>query len=114
MASALQGRGLYARRGRGTDPVSAVWLTLRLAEVAQDGGMTNHEYTRSTGLRLTYRIRADERGWYTVYLGDKELLRGRDPLSAGGMHRTPSKRKVVGAVHQAKLAIESLSQMPEC
>ncbi len=76
--------------------------------------MTTHEYTRSRGLCLTYRIRADEHGAYTVYLGDKELLRGRDPLSAGGMHRAPSKRKVVGAVHQAKLAIESLSQMPEC
>ena len=75
--------------------------------------MTTHEYTRSSGQCLTYRIRADERGWYTVYLGDKELLRGRDRLSAGGMHRAPSKRKVVGALHQAKLAIESLSQMPE-
>lgn len=75
--------------------------------------MTTHEYTRSSGQRLTYRIRADERGWYTVYLGDKELLRGRDPLSAGGMHRAPSKRKVVGALHQARLAIESLSQMAE-
>jgi hypothetical protein len=30
------------------------------------------------------------------------------------MHRAPSKRKVVGAMRQAELAIESLSQMPEC
>jgi hypothetical protein len=30
------------------------------------------------------------------------------------MHRLPSKRKVAGALHQAKLAIESLSQMAEC
>ncbi len=104
---------MYAR-GLRDCPVSAVWLTPGPAAEVQDARMTTHEYTRSTGLRLTYRIRADERGWYTVYLGDKELLRGRDPLSAGGMHRTPSKRKVVGAVHQAKLAIESLSQMPEC
>jgi hypothetical protein len=76
--------------------------------------MTTHDYTRTTGQQLTYRIRADEHGGYTVYLGDRELLRGRDPLAAGGMHRLPSKRKVAGALHQAKLAIESLSQMAEC
>jgi hypothetical protein len=75
--------------------------------------MTTIEYTRESGRQLTYRIRADERGWYSVYLGDKELLRGRDGLAAGGRHREPNKRKAVGAIHEAKLAIESLSHMEE-
>jgi hypothetical protein len=72
------------------------------------------EYTRSSGRQLTYRIRADELGRYSVHLGDKELLRGRDGLSAGGRHRGPNKRKVAGAIDEAKRAIESLAQMDEC
>ena len=75
--------------------------------------MANIEYTRSTGRQLTYRIAADDRGWYTVHLGDKEMMRGRDALSADGMHRGPNKRKAAGAIHEAKLAIERLSDMNE-
>jgi hypothetical protein len=72
------------------------------------------EYTRNTGRRLTYRIRADELGRYTVHLGDKELLRGRDTLAAGGRNRSPCRRKVAGAIAEAQRAIESLSLMDEC
>lgn len=75
--------------------------------------MMTLDYTRTRGQQLTYRIRADERGGYTVCLGDKEMMRGRDALAAGGRHREPNKRKTVGAVAQAKIAIESLSAMDE-
>jgi hypothetical protein len=71
-------------------------------------------YTRSRGLQLTYEIRTDERGGYTVSLHGKELLRGRDALSAGGRSRSPNRRKAEGALHEAKLAIERLCAMPEC
>jgi hypothetical protein len=76
--------------------------------------MTTVHYTRTAGRRLTYQIRADERGSYTVSLGDKELMRGRDALSAEGIRRAPNKRKVVGAIHEAQLAIERLAEMDEC
>jgi len=75
--------------------------------------MTTVEYTRKAGRQLTYRIHADELGRYAVHLGEKELLRGRDSLSADGRHRTPNKRKIVGAIAQAQSAIESLSLMDE-
>lgn len=71
------------------------------------------DYTRTCGRRLTYRIRVNDNGAYTVSLGDKELLRGHDPLAAGGRHRQPNKRKRAGAIDQAKRAIESLSLMEE-
>lgn len=72
------------------------------------------EYTRKTGRQLTYRIRADELGRYTVHLADKELLRGRDPLSAGGRNQGANKRRVAGAIAAAQRAIEELSLMDEC
>ena len=75
--------------------------------------MTTVEHQRTQGRRLTYRIQADERGAYAVYLGDKELMRGCDALSAGGRHRAPNKRKVQGAIEQAKRAIEDLALMDE-
>ena len=75
--------------------------------------MTHVEYQRSCGRRLTYRIAADERGGFAVYLADKELMRGCDALSAGGPHRGPNKRKAVGAIEEAKRAIETLSMMDE-
>ncbi|HEX2547167.1 MAG TPA: hypothetical protein VHL79_19955 [Ramlibacter sp.] len=75
--------------------------------------MTTDNYCRSTGRRLTYRIQADEWGFFSVHLDDKELLRGQDPLCAHGRHRSPNKRKAQGALHQARLAIESLRDMPE-
>jgi hypothetical protein len=75
--------------------------------------MTTLDYTRTSGRQLTYRIRADDRGSYAVYLGEKELMRGRDALSAGGQHRGPNKRKAAGAIHEAKRAIESLAIMDE-
>jgi hypothetical protein len=75
--------------------------------------MLTLDYPRSTGRQLTYRIRADDWGCFSVYLGDKELLRGQDPLCAHGRRRAPNKRKAAGAVHQAKLAIESLRDMTE-
>jgi hypothetical protein len=75
--------------------------------------MTLVNYTRTSGRQLTYVIRADDRGWYTVHLGEKEMLRGRDGLSADGRHRSPNKRKAAGAIHEAKLAIESLRAMSE-
>jgi hypothetical protein len=70
-------------------------------------------YTRTCGRCLTYRIYADDHGAYTVTLGDKELLRGRDPLAAGGRRLQPNKRKRAGAFREARLAIESLSRMSE-
>lgn len=76
--------------------------------------METLEYTRKSGQRLTYRIEADEYGWFRIALGDKELLRGRDALSAGGRHRVPNRRKIAGAIAQAQHAIESLSLMDEC
>jgi hypothetical protein len=76
--------------------------------------METVEYTRTAGQRLTYRIQADEYGRYSITLGDKELLRGRDGLTAGGRHRAPNKRKVAGAIAQAQRAIETLSMMEEC
>lgn len=72
------------------------------------------EYTRRAGRQLTYHICADERGRFSVRLGDKELLRGRDSLSAGGRERGPNKRKAAGAIAKAKLAIERLCLMDEC
>ena len=71
------------------------------------------DYCRPTGRKLTYRITTDDWGRYSVHLGDKELLRGQDPLCAYGRHRAPNKRKAQGALHHAKLAIETLREMPE-
>ena len=76
--------------------------------------MKTVEYTRSAGRQLTYSIRADELGRYTIALGDKELLRGRDHLSAGGRQQPPNKRKLAGAISEAQRAIESLALMDEC
>lgn len=76
--------------------------------------MENVQYTRKSGQQLTYRIQADEYGRFTIRIGDKELLRGRDGLSAGGRRRVPNKRKAAGAVAEAKRAIERLSLMEEC
>jgi len=75
--------------------------------------MLTVDHCRTTGLRLTYRIQADRWGGFLVYLGEKRLLRGRDPLCAHGRHTQPNKRKAAGAVQQARLAIESLSSMSE-
>ena len=75
--------------------------------------MVNERYTRSSGLRLTYDISASERGSYSVWLGEKEMLRGRDTLTASGKRCVPNKRKAAGAVHEAKLAIERLCGMDE-
>jgi hypothetical protein len=81
----------------------------------QDGsGMVNTRYTRTTGLRLTYDISATERGIYSVWLGAKELMRGRDSLTARGKRCVPNKRKAAGAVREAQIAIERLSSMDEC
>ncbi|MBC5782242.1 hypothetical protein H8N03_04750 [Ramlibacter sp. USB13] len=76
--------------------------------------MQTVQYTRSTGRQLTYSIRADEFGRYTIHLGDKELLRGRDSLAAGGRHRAGNKRKMAGAIAEAQRAIEQLTHMEEC
>lgn len=76
--------------------------------------MQHVEYTRKAGQQLTYAIDADEYGRFTVSIGAKELLRGRDGLSAGGRHRVPNKRKVAGAIAEAQCAIERLSLMEEC
>ncbi|MBI5278375.1 MAG: hypothetical protein HY854_18185 [Burkholderiales bacterium] len=75
--------------------------------------MPKATYTRSRGRRLTYTIRTDERGRYSVCLEGNELLRGNDTLSAGGCDKAPNKRKAVGALREAKLAIESLALMRE-
>ena len=75
--------------------------------------MSIAQYTRTRGRQLTYEIRTDESGGYTVCLEGKELLRGRDPLSAGGRHKAPNRRKAAGALQRAQLAIESLSAMDE-
>ena len=76
--------------------------------------MQTVQYTRTTGQRLTYTIRAADLGRYTVHVGDKELLRGRDTLAAGGRHRAPTKRKIAGAIAEAQRAIERLSHIEEC
>ena len=96
-----------------SDTRAALPLTLSPTEWAHAGAMLTIDYARSTGRQLTYRIRADDWGGFAVFLGDKELLRGRDPLCAHGRHRSPNKRKAVGAVHHAKEAIESLREMTE-
>jgi hypothetical protein len=75
--------------------------------------MISAEYTRSTGHSLTYRICANDWGAYRIYLGERELLSGRDNLAAHGSHRAPNKRKAAGAVHMAKEEIESLRFMRE-
>jgi len=71
------------------------------------------QYTRSAGRRLTYEIRVDGRGCFSVLLDGKELLRGHDRLAAGGRTAGPNKRKVAGAVDRAQREIESLAQMDE-
>ncbi|HET8747573.1 MAG TPA: hypothetical protein VFM98_18385 [Ramlibacter sp.] len=76
--------------------------------------MQHVEYRRKSGQQLTYAIEADEYGRFTVSIGGKQLLRGRDGLSAGGRHRVPNKRKVAGAIAEAQRAIERLSLMEEC
>lgn len=75
--------------------------------------MVNERYTRTAGMRLTYDISASDRGAYSVRLGAKELLRGRDSLTARGGPSAPNKRKAAGAIHEAKLAIERLRGMNE-
>lgn len=75
--------------------------------------MATTDYCRSTGRKLTYRISTDDWGRYSIHLGDKELLRGQDSMCADGRHRSPNKRKAQGALQHAKLAIESLREMPE-
>jgi hypothetical protein len=91
----------------------ALWPTLQALPTVQAACMLTLDYCRSTGRRLTYRIQADHWGGFQVFLGDKELLRGRDPLCAHGRHSKPNKRKAAGALHQARLAIESLNAMTE-
>ena len=71
------------------------------------------DYTRSCGRQLTYRISVDGRGGFTVWLQDKVLLRGHDPLAAGGRSHGPNKRRAAGALQQARGEIESLSLMSE-
>lgn len=75
--------------------------------------MTTVRHTRTSGRCLTYEICANDRGYFTVRLGAKEMMRGRDALSADGRHRAPNKRKAAGAIHEAKLAIERLTEMDE-
>lgn len=75
--------------------------------------MQTVRYTRKSGRQLTYWIEADEYGRFAVFLGDKELLRGRDGLAAGGRHRVPNKRKIAGAIAEAQRAIENLALMDE-
>ncbi|RYF16268.1 MAG: hypothetical protein EOO30_11680 [Comamonadaceae bacterium] len=75
--------------------------------------MSSFEYTRSGGRRLTYQIRVDGRGCFSVLLDGKHLMSGRDRLAAGGRTAGPNKRKVAGAVNQAQREIESLAQMDE-
>ena len=75
--------------------------------------MITIDYARQTGRQLTYRIRADRWGRFTVLLGDKEIMRGQDSLAADGRHSCPNKRKAHGAVHVAKREIESLRSMNE-
>jgi hypothetical protein len=72
------------------------------------------DYTRKVGRQLTYRIRADELGRYTVHLGGKQLLRGRDRLAERGRGHSGNKRKLAGAIAEAEQAIENLSLMDEC
>jgi len=76
--------------------------------------MVNTRYTRTTGLQLTYDISANERGTYSVWLGDKEMMRGEDSLTARGKRCEPNKRKAAGATHEAQREIERLSAMSEC
>lgn len=75
--------------------------------------MTTVRHTRTSGRGLTYEISANDRGHFIIRLGTKELMRGRDSLSADGRHRSPNRRKAVGAIHEAKLAIERLTEMDE-
>ena len=88
-------------------------LTGRWSACGDPAHMSIAQYTRTRGRQLTYEIRTDESGGYTVCLEGKELLRGRDPLSAGGRHKAPNRRKAAGALQRAQLAIESLSAMDE-
>lgn len=76
--------------------------------------MPTVNYTRSCGRQLTYQISTDWNGGYTVSLNGREVLRGRDPLSAGGPHKGPNKRKAMGALQEAQRAIERLAAMDEC
>jgi hypothetical protein len=76
--------------------------------------MVNTRYTRTTGLQLTYDIAASEQGTYSVWLGDKEMMRGHDSLTARGKRCEPNKRKAAGAIHEAQREIERLSAMSEC
>jgi hypothetical protein len=76
--------------------------------------MVHTRYTRTAGLHLTYDISANERGSYSVWLGEKEMMRGHDSLTARGKRCVPNKRKAAGAIHEAKIAIERLSDMSEC
>jgi hypothetical protein len=78
------------------------------------GSMESVAYTRKAGQALTYRIRADEHGRFTITLDGKQMLKGRDSLAAGGQHRWPNRRKLAGAIAQAQHAIEALSLMDEC
>jgi hypothetical protein len=75
--------------------------------------MIRLDYTRSQGKKLTYCIEGDAWGGFKVWLDGELLLRGKDPLSAHGAHRMPSKRKEAGALEAARRAIESLREMSE-
>lgn len=93
---------------------SAVALTTGCRTGHHAASVEKVEYTRKAGRRLTYCIEADEYGRFTVFLGDKELLRGRDGLTADGRRRVPNKRKAAGAIAEAQLSIERLALMEEC
>lgn len=75
--------------------------------------MTRTDYCRSKGQQLTYRIEADEWGWFKVWLDGQLLLKGHDRLAAHGIHRAPSRRKEAGALEAARSAIETLRDMDE-
>lgn len=74
--------------------------------------MATATYTRQQGLGLTYRIEADTRGTWHVYLGDKLLATGHDASVAHGVAR-PSKAREQAAIEAARFAIEGLRGMLE-
>ena len=80
--------------------------------LADPGRAVTLLYQRESGKRLTYEIKADGFGSYTITLNGKVLKRGTDALVARGL-RAPGQQVRDSAINYAKVAVDYLHGMAE-
>jgi hypothetical protein len=73
---------------------------------------TTLDYTRAAGRRHTYRITVDERGRFTIALGDRVLKRGLDAGVARGFSE-PGRGPAESSLKRATVTVDYLIGMRE-